>query len=340
MITEYSPLTLVSRYRNAVMGLAIVGVMIGHWFSLTGTPVDSLFAKLISIIPALVSTQGFLFISGYGIYYSFRKNSDTLAFYRRRFFRMVVPFMLMALPYFLFRLCFDGISFWQFLGYLTTISYWFEGNYCGMWYVAVSIVLYLLSPLFFAIYFRRPSFFYTTLCLAITLALVVIGNHLILSYAPEHYTLYFNGLERYFMFFIGIYCGFLSCLENKPRLIGLGLVAALLPISYLLTILGPEYAYLTAATRRLVITIPLVSILFALLDKQRWGQPALQLFNWLGQYTFELYILHLLIYCFLTSEVLALPWSKTVCITLAIALALALCVPVQKGINYLTRNLH
>ncbi len=140
------------------------------------------------------------------------------------------------------------------------------------------------------------------------------------------------------MFFIGIYCGYLSRRQSKERMIGLTLMAALLPIAYLLTHFSPEYGYLTAATRRLVITIPLVSLFFALVDKVRFGQPIMRVFNWLGQYTFELYILHLLIYCFLTSEVLALPWSKTMCITIAIAIALLLCVPVQKGIQFIIRN--
>lgn len=338
MISDYSPLTLISRYRNAVMGIAIIGVMLGHWFGLSQTPVDSALLKLINIIPALVSTQGFLFISGYGIYYSFSKNKDSIAFYKRRFYRMMVPFILMAFPYFVFRLCFEGISVWQFLGYLTTISYWFEGNYCGMWYVAVSVVLYAISPLVYQCFFYRDSFVHTTLCMLILLALTVIGNHLLFTFAPEHYQLYYHGLERYFMFFLGIYCGFLSRQQGKEKTVGLCIMIALLPIAYLLAHFSLEYSYLTAATRRLVITIPLVSFFFALVDKVRWGQPIMHIFNWFGQYTFELYILHLLTYCFLTSEVLALPWTNMVCITIAIAIAIAFCAPIHKGIQYLIRN--
>lgn len=338
MTNEYSPLILISKYRNAVMGVAIIGVMLGHWFSLSQTPTDSIVLRLLSILPALVSTQGFLFISGYGIYYSFSKNSDSIAFYQRRFYRMLVPYMLMSVLYFLFCFCTREINFWQFIGRTTSLSYWFEGNYCGMWYVAVSTVLYAVSPLIFRIYFCRDSFVYTTLCLLATLLLAVIGNHLLFTFAPEQYELYYHGLERYFMFFIGLYCGYLSRQQSKEKTMGLSLMVALLPVAYLLTAFSPEYGYLTAATRRLVITIPLVSLFFALIDKVRFGQPIMQVFNWLGAYTFELYILHLLIYCFLTSEVLALPWSKTVCISVAIALALVLCAPVQRGIQFVIRN--
>lgn len=340
MISDYSPLILVSKYRNAVMGLAIVGVMLGHWFSISQTAVDNIFLKLISVIPTLVSTQGFLFISGYGIYYSFSKNSDTLMFYKRRFHRMILPFMLMAMPYFLFRLCFEGISVWQFLGYLTTLAYWTEGNYSGMWYVAVSTVLYLLCPVLYSLFFCRKSFVQATAVLVVLLVVAVGVNHLLYTEVNDYYQLYFNGLERYFMFFIGIYCGYLSHMkkEDKKKTIGLYLVVAMLPLAYLLAWYSLEYDYLTAAARRLVITIPIVSVLFALIDKTKAGQPIMKAANWLGAYTFELYILHLLIYCFLSSEVFNFGLSDRMYISIAIVIALLVCKPVQMLVKLITRQ--
>lgn len=338
MTSDYSPLILISKYRNAVMGLAIIGVMLGHWFAISQTPADNIFLKLISIIPALVSTQGFLFISGYGIYYSFSKNSDTVSFYKRRFHRMILPFMFMALPYFLFRLCFEGISVWQFLGYLTTLAYWTEGNYCGMWYVAVSIVLYLLCPVLYPLFFCRKSFVQATSVLVVLLAMAVGFNHFLYTNANDYYQLFFNGLERYYMFFIGIYCGYLSREESRTKTIGLCLVVAMLPLAYLLAWYSPEYDYLTAAARRFVITMPLVSVLFALIDRTKVGQPVMKVANWLGAYTFELYILHLLIYCFLSSEVFSFGLSDRTYISVAIVVALLICKPVQKMVKLITRQ--
>lgn len=338
MISDYSPLILISKYRNAVMGLAIIGVMLGHWFAISQTPADNIFLKVISIIPALVSTQGFLFISGYGIYYSFSKNSETIPFYKRRFHRMILPFMLMALPYFLFRLCFEGISLWQFVGYLTTLAYWTEGNYCGMWYVAVSTILYLLCPLLYPLFFCRKSFMQATACLMVLLVLAVGVNHLLYASSHDYYELYYNGLERYYMFFIGTYCGYLSRTESKQKQIGLCLIVAMLPLAYMLAWYSSEYDYLTAAARRLVITMPLVSMLFALLDKVKVGQPIMLAANWLGKYTFELYILHLFIYCFLSSKVFSFDLSDRANISIAIVIALVICAPVQKCVKYITRQ--
>lgn len=338
MISDYSPLMLISKYRNAVMGLAIIDVMLGHWFAISQTPADNIFLKAISIIPALVSTQGFLFISGYGIYYSFSKNSDTVSFYKRRFHRMILPFMIMALPYFLFRLCFEGISVWQFLGYLTTLAYWTEGNYCGMWYVAVSIVLYLLCPVLYPLFFCRKSFVQATSVLVVLLAMAVGFNHFLYANANDYYQLFFNGLEHYYMFFIGIYCGYLSREESRTKTIGLCLMVVMLPLSYFLAWCNPEYNYLTAAARRLVITIPLVSVLFALIDKTNIGQPVIKVANWLGTYTLELYILHLLIYCFLSSKVFSFDLSDRTYISVAIVVALLVCKPVQKLVKLITHQ--
>lgn len=338
MISEYSPLTLISKYRNAVMGLAIIGVMLGHWFAISNTPADNLFLKIVSIIPALVSTQGFLFISGYGIYYSFSKNNAIMPFYQRRFNRMILPFMLMGLPYFLFRLCFEGISIWQFFGYLTTLAYWTEGNYCGMWYVAVSTVLYIICPFIYKLFFYRNSFIHTTTCMITLLIIAVFTNHILFTYSNANYELYFNGLERYYMFFIGMYCGYLSRTINIHKNIGLGFIVMMLPIAYVLTWYSSEYEYLTAAARRLVITMPLASICFALIDKAKYGQPIMDIANWLGKYTFELYILHLLIYCLLSSEVFGFGLSDRTYISIAIILALLFCLPVQKSIKFITRQ--
>lgn len=338
MITDYSPLTLISKYRNPLMGLAIFGVMLGHWFSISQTQADNLFLKAIGIIPALISTQGFLFISGYGIYYSFSKNSEVIPFYKRRFYRMLLPYMLITFPYFLFRLMFEGVGIWRFLGYVTTLAYWTEGNFCGMWYVSVSVVLYLLCPLIYTLFFSRKSFVQATMCLLIMLCLAVGFNHLLYTSAYDVYERYYNGLERYFMFFIGLYCGYLSRAEKRQSQIGAVLIILMLPLAYLLKWHSPEYDYLTAAARRLVVTMPLVTVIFALLDKFRVGQPIMQVAAWLGKYSFELYIIHLITYCFLSSEVFSFGLSNRAYISIAIVVALLICAPVHKFVSILTRQ--
>lgn len=71
----------ISKYRAELMGLAILGVMWGHLMNDTYQP--SIFAQL----ARLVHTPGFLFLSGFGLYYSFSNNSDVHLFFKKRIAR-------------------------------------------------------------------------------------------------------------------------------------------------------------------------------------------------------------------------------------------------------------
>ena len=58
----------ISKYRDVLMGIGILGVMLSHyfrWSGLEGGPVALAFKPFIG----LVYTEGFLFLSGFGLYY-------------------------------------------------------------------------------------------------------------------------------------------------------------------------------------------------------------------------------------------------------------------------------
>ena len=147
----------ISRYRQTLMGVAIFGVMFSHWFGFqsikSGIPYE-----LSAIVVRLVFTEGFLFLSGFGLYYSFSKNQDIKSFYKRRFIRLYIPFVLLSLPLYLyFLIAREGYGFVDFFSQLTTVYFWFKGNYGGMWYVSLSIMLYLFFPLLYRFIFLKKS---------------------------------------------------------------------------------------------------------------------------------------------------------------------------------------
>lgn len=73
-IIRTNPLILFSEYRAELMGIAIIGVLIGHTIILGNITINNTFIKFLNIIPRLAFTQGFLFLSGFGLCYSFTKN--------------------------------------------------------------------------------------------------------------------------------------------------------------------------------------------------------------------------------------------------------------------------
>lgn len=87
------------------------------------------------------------------LYYSYSKNEDTKCFYIRRVRRLLIPFVIMSLWYFLYVDIISSFKPIEFLGRITSIAFWFQGNYCGMWYVAISVLIYALFPILYKFIF-------------------------------------------------------------------------------------------------------------------------------------------------------------------------------------------
>ena len=148
--------SIISKYRGELMGVGILEVMLLHYYTLNNALIPGVASNLIN----LVFVQGFLFLSGFGIFYSFTKDSNTKRFYKKRFVNILVPYLIIAIPYYTFFFVTNQqdlvpiysksleptSSLFTYLGRITTIGYWYEGNYNGMWYLALTILLYLVYP--------------------------------------------------------------------------------------------------------------------------------------------------------------------------------------------------
>lgn len=143
-MTSKCGFAIFSKYRGELMGIAILGVCLLHAFKWAGIE-ESAIAHAVGPFARIAFTDGFLFLSGFGLYYSFSKNSDLRRFYIKRVNRVLLPYMIMGLPFFLIGLATGGMSLSAFLLKLTSLYFWFFGN-DGMWYISMSMALYLLFP--------------------------------------------------------------------------------------------------------------------------------------------------------------------------------------------------
>lgn len=87
--------SLISKYRSSLMGLGIIGVMLAHfliWVEAKGVIVYALKPFI-----GLVFTEGFLLLSGLGLYYSFRKDSRLGLYYKKRIYRLLLPFLIISM---------------------------------------------------------------------------------------------------------------------------------------------------------------------------------------------------------------------------------------------------
>lgn len=130
-----------SKYRNALLGMAIIEIVIFHYCADCVTTVpylgSQIVLKLAKVYVSVLGSVGvdfFVLLSGIGLYYSFSQNSDIKEFYRKRFNRIIPTYLFLGGILWLIRDIFVmGEPFSTFFRDLTMVSFWCEGNTL-VWY--------------------------------------------------------------------------------------------------------------------------------------------------------------------------------------------------------------
>ena len=138
----------ISRYKSQLMGMAVMVVVYGHllyYHSWLKNYEDLNF----TIWYTLGSVEMFMFVSGFGIYHSLKKNRDSFTFYRRRLSRLLPSFLPVMIAWCAAGMLMRDMTVGQALGNLTGLGWWFQQKQQFNWYIPAILVLYLLSPLFF-----------------------------------------------------------------------------------------------------------------------------------------------------------------------------------------------
>lgn len=135
-------LQLISKYRTALMGFATLLILLCH-APANGVSMPVLLDRGFRWMG--VGVDFFLFFSGLGMYYSLRSTDNLIEWYKRRYLRILVPYLLLAIPYYTFHMIVEGDSWLHYFGNITTFSFWTRHD--SAWFVAMLIPLYLLTPL-------------------------------------------------------------------------------------------------------------------------------------------------------------------------------------------------
>ncbi len=146
-------------YRNEIYGLCIIWIIFFHIEAVTRLPH---YIPLVSDFLRLgnCGVDIFLFLSGYCLFLSFKKNPDLNRYFHRRFLRIIVPYLLIAIPYNFWEIFFEsGITSslgmaGHYIYNLSGLSLWFSGVQTT-WFVHAIIIFYLLFPVFFQIVKRN-----------------------------------------------------------------------------------------------------------------------------------------------------------------------------------------
>ncbi len=136
----------VSSFRGELMGIAIIWVMLLHGSELyqeVNLPILSALARRGNL-----GVDVFLFLSGFGLYYSLKKSADIKKFYVRRIKRVFIPYLLLSSPFWLYNTVYLKETTGYFLRDITGISFVLNGV-VTTWYVFLILFLYILYPFVF-----------------------------------------------------------------------------------------------------------------------------------------------------------------------------------------------
>lgn len=144
----------VLKYRNQIYGLCAIWIIFFHIQRRIEFPDFPILTPLLKM--GNVGVDVFMFLSGYCLCLSFKRNSNLRRFFRKRVSRVVIPYLVISIPYFLYRafIVKQSLSFFKqcltFAIDISGVSFWLKG-FQTTWFVHAIIVLYCLFPLFYRI---------------------------------------------------------------------------------------------------------------------------------------------------------------------------------------------
>ena len=122
--------TEIESLRMELMGFAIILIMLFH----------------LGVLPfGECGVDVFLFLSGFSMYHSLSRNDNIVKFYRKRLFRILPAYLIIAIPFFFLKTC----TIEDFLLKITNLCIVFQGEMGGWWFITMILLCYLLAPLMY-----------------------------------------------------------------------------------------------------------------------------------------------------------------------------------------------
>ena len=283
----------VSRYRTELMGAACLWIMGFHGFFIWPAWLSGAEAFFYW---GMTGVEIFLLLSGIGLCYSYRGREGKIgAFYLRRFTRLLIPYLGIAGPYYLWYCTRTGKNFLDHLG---PVAFLRDGAK-GTWYVTAISFLYLIFP---AIYHLQHSEWLKRKCklesgtVTLLLCLLFWGLCRLLNVAaPEFYQHTEVMLTRFPVFVLG--CGLAGAVEEERPIPEAAVAGAFAWTLIHIFALTKECAVPGPWLRMLLIPLSLsvvISFTWILkkLDRCKRIRGFLRFF---GDRSLELYLLHVLL---------------------------------------------
>lgn len=192
--------SIISNRRTEIMGFAILYIMIFHIFLYKDLWVGNPFKS------GAIGVDMFLVVSGLGIRFSLDKHLQRKDYYRRRFLRIIPTFLLVAVPFSIFKLVIGEITFPEFLTQITATRLLVDSDRT-FWYITAILICYAIAPIYHD--FTRNTRQSAKSC--IILAIFVLCYFLAIFVVPSREIM----LLRLPIFFVGMLIGDVLIRDKK-----------------------------------------------------------------------------------------------------------------------------
>lgn len=186
------------------MGIATLGVLFVHSRNIIVLP------RIVSVLFGYggIGVYIFVFLSSIGLYFSLKIRGGGYSkteFYKRRFQRVFVPYLLIAGSWYGVKYLLIQHDIYGFFYELSTLSFWRKHQ--GAWYVAMLIPVYFVFPYFFdwveggrpkMLTRNRKSISVTVIIIVLTFTISLLN--------PQLYSHLSQVFSSILMYIVGYYC--------------------------------------------------------------------------------------------------------------------------------------
>lgn len=228
------PWDIVNRYRAEIMGFAALYITIMHLYVSFYEDAQIPFITVI-LKRGNIGVDIFLLLSGCGLFYSMKKGASIAKFYKKRIVRVVIPYLILSILYWILLDIIININILQFLKDVTLVSFWTQGV-THYWFVALIIPLYLLYPCIYKLQIKNSKFILGLSILSIIITVCLA------FFIREYYDKIEIAITRIPAFLMGSYLGemLFSGYEKKDQVYIFNGYAVLSFIAFLLSVLLSE----------------------------------------------------------------------------------------------------
>lgn len=273
----------VIEFRSQLMGIAAIGVVCVHSNSIVILPnyLGSLFGY------GGIGVYIFVLLSSIGLYNSLKSRGGgykKAEFYKRRFQRVIVPYLLIAATWYGIKYLLIQQNPTEFFYELSTLSFWINNQ--GAWYVAMLVPVYLVFPWFYDWVEKTQSSSIRTAKIVITGVSGSVIAFMISIINPQLYSHLSQVFSSIIVYVFGYYCADKVMTDKFNG----WLVTVVCLLFYILKTITPlkNLDFISSISWSLL-SIPIITVSVWLLSKVN-TKPIDDLLGFFGKYSLEMYL--------------------------------------------------